>query len=202
MDSRKAPLRFRLECLNIFRKFYSFPIADAYYNFCKIKGDFTICFELYEKLKENYSKWESEKKQENGLFYQIDDRDGMEYSISGHGLRPTINSYMFADSIALSKIADMLGKQDEENYYKGKAEALRKLIDENLWDEDACFYKNLSEDLGYKKSDLREEIGYVPRCYNIPDEDKSKAWKFFMDDNYFAAPCGITTAERNHPRFM
>ena len=181
---------------------YSFPIVDAYYEFCKVKGDFSLCFELYDLLKENYSKWEEEKKQENGLFYQRDGRDGMEYSISGHGLRPTINSYMYADSIALSKIAKMLGKADDEAYYMSKAEELKRLIDENLWDSEACFYKNLSEDLGYKKADVREEIGYVPWCYNIPDEDKGEAWKFLMDEDYFAAPCGITSAERNHPRFM
>ena len=35
---------------------------------------------------------------ENGLFYQIDDRDGMEFSAGGSGARPTINSYMYGDA--------------------------------------------------------------------------------------------------------
>ena len=48
--------------------------------------------------------WETTNLKENGLFYQIDDRDGMEYSISGNGMRPTINSYMCGDAKAISKI--------------------------------------------------------------------------------------------------
>ncbi len=140
--------------------------------------------------------------QECGLFYQNDGRDGMEYSISGSGLRPTINSYMYADNIALSKIAKMLGKNDESAYFKSKADSIKKLMDEMLWDEDAQFYKNLSEKSGYQMADVREEIGYIPWCYNIPDEDKNAAWKFLIDEEYFAAPWGITTAERNHPWFM
>ncbi|MEE1042999.1 MAG: hypothetical protein UH854_03445 [Clostridia bacterium] len=181
---------------------YSFWSADSILAMCKAYGDFTVAKELYEKLKENYSAWENENLMDNGLFYQIDDRDGMEFSAGGSGCRPTINSYMYGDAVALSEIAFMLGLDDEAEFYKNKAKALKEKIDAILWDKDAEFYKTLAEDKDYQLADVREQIGYVPWYFNIPDEDKTVAWKFLNDENYFYAPYGPTTAERNYKDFM
>jgi len=41
------------------------------------------------------------------LFWQIDDRDGMEVSVGGSGKRATINSYMYGGAKAIAKIAAM-----------------------------------------------------------------------------------------------
>lgn len=181
---------------------YSFWAPTVILGACHTWGDYGLLDELYEPLKENYAAWEQSHGRENGLFYQHDGRDGMEYSISGHGLRPTINSYMCADAFALAEIAERLGKEEDKQYYLEKGERLRKLINEKLWDENAEFYKNLSENNGYKLADVREQIGYVPWCFNIPEDEMSVAWKFLNDENYFKAPFGPTTAERNHPEFM
>ena len=50
-------------------------------------------------------------------------------------------------------------------------------------------------------SDAREEHGYTPWYFNLPDPDKSVAWKQVMDPHGFYAPFGPTTAERRHPKF-
>ena len=204
---------------------YSSWLGDSYYAFAMVTGDFKVIEELYEKIKANYYVWEETYLQENGLFYQIDDRDGMEYSASGNGLRPTINSYMYGDMAALQKLAKRLGKADEEAMWAEKASNLRKLINSKLWDEDAKFYKNIAEvtdklhscdrynhsnpnpadttGMEFKMADVREEIGYIPWYFNIPDcDEKSEAWKFLNDENHFAAPYGPTTAERCCPDFM
>ena len=181
---------------------YSFWAADSIYTVCETWADHTLSETLYEALKKNYAEWEKSHGRENGLFYQVDGRDGMEFSISGHGLRPTINSYMYADAAALSKIAGRLGKKDEESIYSAKAQKLKQLINTRLWDEKAQFYKNLSEQSGFELADVREEIGYVPWCFCIPEDRMSVAWKFLNDENHFAAPYGPTTAERCHPDFM
>ena len=57
---------------------YSFWAADAVYAWCMTVGDFSLAEELYDALKDNYAAWEEEKGMENGLFYQLDKRDGME----------------------------------------------------------------------------------------------------------------------------
>ncbi len=179
---------------------YSFWAADAILTACRTWGSYALIEEIYESAKKNVLEWEKSHKRDTGLFYQIDNYDGMEFSISGNGERPTINSYMFADYTALSEMAKILGREDEEREYKKKADELRRLINERLWDGD--FYKNRSEEAGYEIADVREEIGYIPWCFGIPEEGMSGAWKYLNDENHFYAPYGPCVAERCHPRFM
>ena len=181
---------------------YSFPAADAIYKACEVWGDYSLALELFEDMKKNYAALEEKHGRPSGLFYQIDNYDGMEFSISGNGERPTINSYMYADSTALAKIAELAGRDDEAKLYRDKAERIRTLINTRLWDEEAEFYKNRSEATGYELADVREETGYIPWLYGIPEERMQSAWRFLTDEKHFKAPFGPTTAERCHPRFM
>ena len=183
-------------------RLYSFWAANAIWSICTVTGDFTLAETLYEPLKANYAAWEADNLMKNGLFYQIDDRDGMEYSVGGSGCRPTINAYMFADAIALSKIAARLGKQEEAEVYTQKAQTIRDKVDTLLWDEAASFYKTLAENENYQQAKVRELVGFVPWYFHLPGEDKAQAWKFLNDPHYFDAPYGPTTAERNYPDFM
>ncbi|HVU32422.1 MAG TPA: glycosyl hydrolase family 65 protein [Opitutaceae bacterium] len=52
-------------------------------------------------------------------------------------------------------------------------------------------------------SDTREEIGFTPWYFNLPEPGHGyeDAWLQFDDDAGFHAPWGITTAERRAPRF-
>jgi len=47
----------------------------------------------------------------------------------------------------------------------------------------------------------REEIGFVPWQFNLPDAGYEAAWKFLMDPQYFFADYGPSTVERNDPQF-
>lgn len=181
---------------------YSFWAADATLAFCLVTGDLSLAKELYPALCENYRAWEEKAGLESGLFYQIDDRDGMEYSISGSGARPTICSYMYGDAVALSKIAALLGRTEDEALYREKAKQIKDRVDALLWDADAEFYKTRSERLGYALSDVRELVGYVPWYFHLPDGDKSGAWRYLNDPRCFDTPYGPTTAELSHPDFM
>ena len=181
---------------------YSMWFADAIYGICKVTGDFSLAESLYENLKENYDSWEKKCRlsKRSQLLYQIDDDDGMEFSASGNGCRPTINSYQYGDAVALSKIAERLGKIKEKEYYENEYNMQKNKIDSCMWDKDSSFYKNIKN--GYWLCDIREIMGYIPWYFNLPDEDKNEAWKFLNDENYFYAPFGPTTAEQNHPDFM
>lgn len=48
----------------------------------------------------------------------------------------------------------------------------------------------------------REEVGYVPWAFGMPDAKYDPAWKFLMDPYYFHAPYGPTTVEQNDPQFL
>ena len=181
---------------------YSTWLSDSVYAICQVTGDFSLAETLYENLKENYTKWESRHqfRESDNLLYQVDDFDGMEFSASGNGCRPSINAYHYGDAVALSKIAGRLGKSEEKKFYELEAEKQKQRMDQLLWDNEASFYKNRKN--GYWLCDVRELIGYLPWYFNMPDADKNEAWKFLNDENYFYAPYGPTTTERNHPEFM
>jgi glycogen debranching enzyme len=169
-----------------------------------VTQDQQLLKELYPALKANYAAWEKTHLDPNGLFWQIDDRDGMEMSIGGSGYRPTINSYMFGDAMALSEIAMWDWKADESVEYRLKAEKLRELVETKLWNETARFYETLprGQNDPDKTVNVRELIGYVPLYFNLPNPGREAAWRELLDSNGFAAPFGPTTAERRNPNFM
>ncbi len=186
---------------------YSFWIADSIWQHGLVTGDFSTAKELLPDLISNYEAWEKEHLDPNGLFWQIDDRDGMEFSIGGSGYRVTINSYMCGDAMAIAWIADLANKRDIAEEYFEKASRLRKLINEKLWDESSQFYKvaprvdDPSKPL--RLVDVREEHGYTPWYFDaaIPKPEYRDAWKQLFDPKGFYAPFGPTTAEQRHPYF-
>lgn len=180
---------------------YSTWLSDSTYAICKVTGDYTLAKGLYRDLKELYHKWDSKHRMTRKcrLLYQIDDCDGMEFSASGSGCRPSINSYQYGDAVALSKIAGLLGNEEDKTYFINEYTEQKKKMDAALWDKEAKFYKTNTN--GYWICDVREQVGYIPWYFNMPDEDKSEAWEFLFDENYFYAPYGPTTCERNHPYF-
>lgn len=136
----------------------------------------------------------------NGLFWQIDGSDGMEVSISGDGYRPTINSYMYGDAVAIANIASLAGEFDVARQYREKAARLKHLVQEKLWNKNAQFFEVLSQN-DNRLANVRELLGYTPWYFNLPNADKSVAWKQLMDPKGFYAPFGPTTAEQRSPHF-
>jgi len=179
---------------------YSFWAADALWARFQVTGDKDSLIGLLPDLIGNYEEWEKSRLEPDGLFWQIDDRDGMEVSIGGSGKRATINSYMYGDAVALAKLAALAGREDVAKTYREKAARIKALVQSKLWDRDARFFKTLPRD---KSSlvDVRELHGYTPWYFNLPDQGYEQAWKQLMDPQGFYAPFGPTTAEQRHPKF-
>ena len=188
-------------------RLYSFGAADAIYNYYLIHNDKMLLADLYPKLKDNFAKWEEEKRDSTGMFWQVDDRDGMEMSVSGHlseggrGYRPTINSYMYGEAVALAKIASIVDRDMEARTYQKKADKLKGIINRRLWDKRADFYKVIPLNGKMEFSYARELLGYIPWFYNIPPDNYSIAWKQLFDSKGFEAAYGPTTVEQRCPDF-
>ncbi len=188
---------------------YSFWWAHAILDFYKISRDNSLLSENYSALKNNFFAWQaSHFDKEKNLFWQQDNRDGMECSISGdyskthkfRGYRATINSYMYAECSSLAEMAKILGKNQDADFFSKRATELASSINKNLWDSSARFFKVIP--FGRSEfSDVRELHGYTPWLFNIPPAEYSDAWKFIGDEKFFKAPWGLTTAERNHKCF-
>ena len=182
-------------------RLYSFWAADSVYSLFLATGNRSFAVSLLPRLQENYLKWESTHQDPNGLYWQIDDRDGMEFSIGGSGYRPTINSYMYGDAVAIAHIADMAGQPDVAKAYETKAERLRGLIETKLWNPNDKFFETLPRNGHSDWAGVRELVGYIPWYFDIPSADRALAWKQLFDPEGFAGAFGPTTAERRSPRF-
>lgn len=179
---------------------YSFWAADSLWARYLVNGNADLIKELLPDLVRNYEAWEKGHLGTNGLFWQIDDRDGMEMSIGGDGYRATINSYMYGDAVAIANIADLAGQSDVAKEFREKAAQLKQLVQEKLWDKNAQFFKVLSRNEN-QLVNVRELHGYTPWYFNLPNGNKSAAWKQLMDPKGFYAPFGPTTAEQRDPHF-
>jgi len=182
---------------------YSFWIADAYYARHLVTPNEELLVDLLDDLIRNYKAWEKSNRATGGLFHQVDDRDGMEVAIGGSGFRPTINSYMYGDAMAIAKIAAMAGREDIAGEYKDKAGEIKSLTLVKLWDNKARFFKVMDRKKQMLR-DVREQHGYTPWYFNLPDPGKGyeDAWSQLMDPKGFYAPFGPTTAEQRHPGFL
>ena len=181
---------------------YSFWAANALWARYLVSADTTLVTDLLGDLIDNYKEWEKTRLEPDGLYWQIDDRDGMEVSIGGSGKRPTINSYMYGDAAAISKIALLANQKDIAQQFRDKALRIKSLVQSKLWDEKAKFFKTLPRK-AETLVDIRELHGYTPWYFNMPDEHKGYeiAWKQLTDRAGFYAPFGPTTAEQRHPKF-
>lgn len=199
-------------------RLYSFWIADALWADFQVKQDTAFILGVVPDLIENYQKWEVgwrnsgaffTGKNPDGLYSTIDDRDGMEMSIGGSGKRPTINSYMYGDAKAIAAIMHLKGNDSLEKVYTEKADTLKSVVINKLWDKQGSFFKSLAFDGRSKKYmtelvNVREILGYTPWYFNLPTNNKGyeKAWGFLMSNTGFNAPYGLTTAEQSHPKFQ
>ncbi len=192
---------------------YHVPALKEMCDFCFVTGNERFLSENIEALEKYFEGWEESHLTKNGLYWSIDDREGTEYSISGtttenkfpKGLRPIMNSCMYADALALSKIS----KKGE--YYREKAENIKRLMDEKLWD--GSFYKaihpldgEVDRELDFRdippECNAKELMGYMPWVYGMPDSEKAFVFADLKDERVFKAKTGLSTADRSNARYM
>jgi predicted GH43/DUF377 family glycosyl hydrolase len=184
---------------------YSFWAADAVHAVTLATGDPSVERSLLPDLIANDRAWAASNQDTTGLFHQVDDRDGMEYSLGGSGYRPTINSYLYGDAVAIGEIARGAGQSDVAQEYGLRAARLKQLVQQHLWDPKAQFFETapaVQNSVDIKTAGVREQIGFVPWYFGLPDPGYEAAWKQLLDPQGFAAPYGPTTAERRAPGFM
>lgn len=196
---------------------YSAWLSYAIMKLFEVTGEFEIGKELYKRLVAYYEKWEQTHGLSSGMFWSIDNYDAMEFSISGtpsdkkarKGIRPTLNSYMCADAYAIAEMAKKAGDTVTEQKFREKHEALKKQINALLFEDG--FYRAYHYDDGADTDTViengrglspREEIGYIPWMFGIPENGREEAFKLLADRNAFFTDYGIATAEISHPRFL
>jgi hypothetical protein len=208
---------------------YSNWYGDAMWATYMVLGDETFIQDVLPHMEAQYAGWVDERWDPDHQMFRWDGmHDGMETNINSRqtadsfmgaeGYRPTLNSYLFADALAISRAARLMGDSIKANLFERRALELRERVQTELWDPQRSFFlhqfandelrgvraKSLTYETGpYAGSPHgRELIGYVPWQFNLPEPGYEEAWRFLMDEEYFAAPYGPTTVEQNDPLFM
>ncbi len=185
---------------------YSTWLLSAAAGLDAVKG----CIDARDFLKKAmpyYESWEKLHGTETPLFWSVDGRDAMEYSISGSpcghavkGIRPTLNSYMCADARTIYNFSVKAGNPLEE--FSQKSDTIRGGMEKVLWREN--FFKAIHPlDGDFSEKNIcsfdtsgvpRELIGYIPWCFSIP-RGGEEVFRLLEDDTVFAVPEGLATAE-------
>lgn len=197
---------------------YSFWLADAFLAYSRVYPDRDFIDNHLPLLENNYAAWTAERRDSTQtLYWQIDNRDGMEFSASGRilnggtptgsmaAIRPTINSYQYGDARAMARMANYLDQDSLAEAYQQRADRLKSQVQERLWNDSLSFFTVMPRAYTPETEplDIRELIGYVPWYFNLPDDTQrfAAAWQYVMDSTAFYAPYGLTVCEQSHPYF-
>ena len=216
---------------------YSNWYGDAVWGTFLVNGDEKFIVNLLPSMEKQYQGWIDEHwDKEHQMFHWSGMHDGMETNIASRqtqdqfagadSYRPTLNAYIYGDLIAIAKTLELMGdkaNQDKARDYRSKAAALKKRVQDELWDKKREFFigqfandeekdghkikaKTLIYEDGQFKGDPhgRELSGFVPWQFNLPDKGQGyeKAWKNITDTEKFMAPYGLYFTEKNDPLFL
>ncbi len=178
---------------------YSCWLADAVWAVEQVHPDKDFTTGLLTEMVKNYEGWEQRHwVPEVGLFWQTGHDDGMEININSRqtkdtvrgapAFRPTLNSYLWADALAIARVARLAGKSDLAAAYEKKAVTIKENLQKKLWDAKRQFFfpmaqrdeeadghtvkgGSLTHQTGRHAGSPhgRELIGYVPWQFNLPD---------------------------------
>jgi len=181
----------------------------------QVTGNAELANGLLEAFVANYEAWEKGwgarpwpqegtyemGLKEDGLFHDVDDREGTELTLSGNGARPHVNAMMYGEAKAIAKIAARCGKQDVAEAFEARAAKLEKLVKEKLWNAKQKFFCLLKDD--GTLSDVCELHGYSPWYAGMPLGGKyAAAWRWLSDAKRgFCAPKGLTFPTLSTPGF-
>lgn len=192
---------------------YTNWIPDGIYRLCLTTGDFSAAVDLLPELAADEDAWEREHLHSSGLFWSDDGRDGGEYSISGPGLRTTMNCCRWANMRAVAAIAERAGREDIRERFAAKAARLERLVLDRLWNDKAGFFRCIPLDdrasevpsWSFQRMNparvARELWGYLPWYFGMPVRGCERAWIELFSPDGFHGEFGPTTAERRHPRY-
>ncbi len=177
---------------------YSFWAADSAWAAHLVHPHQGFITELLPDLVDNYQQWEKRCwVEEMGMFWQLGHDDGMEFDINaqqtkdilrgGQSLRPSFNTYMWADAQAIANIAELGDETDTVERFRAKAARIRSQVEAELWDPKRQFFFPMSNQehekdghvvkkhtLTYESGQFagsphgRELHGYVPWAFGLP----------------------------------
>jgi hypothetical protein len=201
---------------------FSEAIAAAAYDRYLVDGDRAFAIKNLDSMKHIFQLWTNHFDAAKGLYFIEPIADATEYTISsidasggrdgflhGDSFRPTINSFMFANAMAISKLAALAGDTNTAEAYAANAAAIRNSVETNLWNDGMQHfidrYKADNQFVHYWDFIRgRELAGFVPWAFELPDNDPKydASWKHLLSPEELAGPYGLRTVEPSYEYYM
>lgn len=201
---------------------YSESVADAAYARFLVNADTVFLVSQLDSMIYSYNHWADHWETAKNLYYIPAMPDATEYTIAsidasggkagfdgGVTFRPTINSYMYANAMAISRIAAMKGDKKTSDGYLEKAIALKDNVEQNLWNDSLQhFTDRFKEDNQYVHYwDFirgRELAGMIPWYFNLPADNKkfNAAWRHVIDTAELLGEYGLRTNEPSYEYYF
>jgi len=201
---------------------FSESIADATYAFAMAKGDMKWAVQYLPAMRHIYNLWDDHYDFSKQLYFIEPLLDATEYTISsvdasggkdgfrgGDSFRPTINSYMYANALVISRLAAIAGDKETAAEYAARATALKTRVQEALWNEGLKHfidrYQVSNSHVKYWDSIRgRELAGYVPWVFNLPADEArfNEAWSHLQDPGEFGGRFGLRTVGPSYQYYL
>jgi len=197
---------------------FSEAIADAAYARFLVNGDAESATKHLDVMRHIFHLWDDHFDFDKGLYFIEPIADATEYSIAsidasggkdgflgGQAFRPTINSYMYANAVAISKLAAMKGDSETASEFAKIAARIKTRVEDSLWNARMQhfidrYHANNRFVRYWAFIRGRELAGYAPWYYHLPDNDEkySAAWQHLLAESGFLAAHGLRTNEPSY----
>ncbi|MGF7153324.1 hypothetical protein GGR40_001066 [Novosphingobium gossypii] len=197
-------------------------MADSVWGRYLVDGDRKALLRHLQVMRHVYRLWDEKFDFTKGLYFVEPLLDATEYTVSsidasggkdgfrgGDAFRPSVNSYMFANARALSRMAAMAGDTAMAKEYADRAEALRTRVLADLWNPKLEHFTDrhqlTNEHVKYwDPIRNRELVGYLPWMFDlVPDDARyAKAWGHLTDPQSLAGKAGMRTVEKTYEYYM
>jgi hypothetical protein len=197
-------------------------IAAATYGRYLANGDRVFAIKNLAGMKRLYESWSDHYDRVKGIYFIEPLLDATEYTIAsidasggkdgfrgGDAFRPTVNSFMFGNAMAISRLSALAGDTNAAAIYAANAAALKDKVQTNLWNDSLQHfidrYKVNNQFVHYWDFIRgRELAGYVPWTFELPDNDPkySESWKHLLSPEKFSGPYGLRTVEPSYEYYL
>jgi len=198
-------------------------MGDSVWGRYLVDGDREGALRHLPVMRHIYRLWDDRFDFDKGLYFVEPLLDATEYTVSsidasggrdgfrgGDAFRPSINSYMFGNARALSRLAAMAGDQAMAQEFSGRAEAIRNHVLTDLWSEKLTHF--IDRHQSRKNAFVsywdpvrnRELVGYLPWMFDlVPDDARyAKAWSHLLDPASLAGKAGMRTVDAGYEYYM
>jgi len=201
---------------------YSESIADAAYARFLVNADSVFIVKQLDSMRHMYVEWSDHYDSAKNLYYIPAMPDATEYTIAsidasggkdgfddGEAYRPTINSYMYGNAIAIAHIAAMKGDAELSKEYLQKAAGLKTNVQDNLWNDSLAHFTDrfkVNNQFVHSWDFIRgrELAGLIPWYFNLPADDRTynAAWEHIIDTTALLGKFGLRTNEPSYQYYF